>query len=105
MTFDTVTSFVDAIRRLPLLEPPQLDELTNDLAARFPEPTSLAQELLQRNWLTPFQLHQILQGDGDQLVIADYILLERLGASDQGRVFKANDRKLSRYVALKLIHG
>jgi serine/threonine protein kinase len=103
-TTDAVSSaaLIGAIQQCKLLGPKE-DALTHDLVARFSEPHALARELLQRGWLTPFQVNQLLQARGHNLLLGPYVLLERLGEGGAGQVFKARHQKLNRVVALKLI--
>jgi serine/threonine protein kinase/Leucine-rich repeat (LRR) protein len=103
MPSGSTASLVDLLRQYRLLEPAQLDEVTQRLHARFPEGKALARELIQRGWLTPFQANLLLQGRGQELVLGSYVLLERLGEGGMGQVFKARHRNLNRIVALKLI--
>src|ERR1700724_1906254 len=103
MASASTASLVDALRQCRLLEAAQLEEVARILQARFPDPTSLARELMQRGWLTPYQANQLLQGKGQELVLGSYILLERLGEGGMGQVFKARHRTLGRIAALKLI--
>src|SRR5438067_1978391 len=93
----------DLLRSYRLLAPEQLEELSRAVLPRFPDPRALARELIERDWLTPYQANQLLQGRGEQLLLGPYVLLARLGEGGMGQVFKARDRKLDRIVALKLI--
>jgi WD40 repeat protein/serine/threonine protein kinase len=104
MPLESVASLVDALRQYRLLEPPQLEEATR-LGSQpgYTDPRALARELLQRGWLTAFQVNQIFQGHADELVLGSYVLLERLGEGGMGQVFKARHVKLGKIVALKII--
>jgi hypothetical protein len=99
----TVAAFVRALRETELLSPSLLEEVVL-LAAAAADPKALARELLRRNWLTAFQVNQVLQGRAAGLVLGSYLLLERLSAGGMGRVFKARHRMMNRTVAVKLIH-
>jgi formylglycine-generating enzyme required for sulfatase activity/tRNA A-37 threonylcarbamoyl transferase component Bud32 len=100
---DSVAGLMKALRQFQLLNPAPLNELAEQLANHFHEPRALGKELLRRGWLTPYQLNQILQGRGAELVLGQYLLLERLGEGGTGQVFKARHDKLNRIVAIKLI--
>lgn len=103
MAVDSSGSLVDALRQYRLLEPSQLDEVTRTLQARFSDPKAVAGELIRRGWLTPFQVNQLFQGRGQELLLSSYVLIERIGEGGMGQVFKARNWKLGRIVALKLI--
>ena len=103
MPLETVADLVSLLQEHPLLEPAQLNEVRRALAARFPDPVALARELIQRNWLTPYQVNQLFHGRGADLVLGNYVLLTRLGEGGMGQVFKARHRKLGKVVALKLL--
>ena len=74
----TLSSLVDALRQFKLLTPAQLQELET-LPSASAAPEMLAQELMQRTWLTPYQANLLLQAKGEQLLLGSYVLLERLG--------------------------
>jgi serine/threonine-protein kinase len=103
MPIESVTSFIDALRESRSMRPAQLDEVSRSLQSQFPNPRLLAKELLDRGWLTAFQLNQIFQGRGGELNIGPYVLVQRIGSGGMGQVFKAWHRHLDRFVALKII--
>jgi serine/threonine-protein kinase len=104
--FAPVTSrdeFVDRLGETGLLNADQWDHLTTQLLSQFDDLRGLARELLNRNWLTAFQINQIVRRQGNRLVVGPYVVLERLGKGGMGQVFKAQHRFLNRLVALKVI--
>ncbi len=60
----TVADLLDALRRYRLVEAPRADEIERDLGGRFARPLDLARELLQRGWLTAYQVNQLFQDRG-----------------------------------------
>lgn len=84
------------------LAPEQIDALTPSLLA-FPDSHSFAKELISRDWLTPYQVNQILQGNHETLVLGNYRLRERIGEGAMGQVFKAWNSRTYRVVAVKTI--
>lgn len=102
MAVASVNDLVDVLGRTELLTPVQLTEVKGK-SRQFSEPRALAKDLLQRDWLTPFQINQLLQGNGTDLVLGQYVLLERIGEGGMGAVYKARHRRLDRVAALKVI--
>ncbi|HEV3259295.1 MAG TPA: hypothetical protein VG013_20685, partial [Gemmataceae bacterium] len=84
MPITSVANLVDILRQYQLLEPAQLDEVARTLQARFTEPRGLARELVQRGWLTPYQVNQLFQDKGRDLLLGQYLILERLGEGGMG---------------------
>jgi serine/threonine-protein kinase len=90
------------LARHQLLRPDQEAELQPMLAS-FPDARALAVELIHRDWLTPYQANQALQGKGDLLILGSYRLRERVGEGAMGQVFKAWSTKLQQVVAVKTL--
>jgi serine/threonine-protein kinase len=103
MAIDSSSALVAAIRAACLLDTGQLEQVETAFQGRFSAPVDLARHLMRSDWLTPYQVNQLLQGNGAMLLLGPYVLLERLGAGGMGEVFKARHRRLQRIDALKII--
>jgi serine/threonine-protein kinase len=100
----SVGDLLDTIRQYQLLGSQQLGQLTSERwSQRFPEARQLAKQLVQRDWLTAYQINQLFLGRGPELVLGPYVLLERLGEGGTGQVFKARHQGMQRTVALKVL--
>ena len=104
MSLTTAAELLAALRKHALLQENQLDDLARQLDGKQLDARTLAQKLIQAGSLTPYQVNQLLQGKGQDLVLGSYIVLERLGEGGMGQVFTARHRGLGQVVALKLIH-
>ncbi len=65
--------------------------------------SGLAQALVAQGKLTDFQAKRLLAGNGESLVLGEYVLLDEIGAGGMGCVYKAEHRRMKRIVALKMI--
>jgi serine/threonine-protein kinase len=98
-----VSDFLETLRQRQLLSPAQIEEVNREGGRQFRDPHALSKELLQRDWLTPYQVNLLLMGRGDELILGPYVILERLGEGGTGQVFKARHQMMKRIVALKVI--
>ena len=103
MAIETVPTLIEALRDSRLLTDEQLLAAERSAADQFPQPRDLANDLVERGWLTRYQAKQILRGHGSQLVLGTYRLLERLGEGGMGHVYKALHLPMNRIVALKVV--
>src|ERR1043166_7309609 len=104
MAFATSTDLLAWLGRNFFLNPQQVDEL-RPVAETQTELYGFCKELLRRDWVTPFQVNQILKDNADNLIVGSNRLQMRLGEGAMGHVFKAWNVRLGRIVALKMLHG
>jgi serine/threonine-protein kinase len=102
MSVASVDHFLDALRALPLLDAAQQAQVAA-LSEKCADMRSLGHELIRLGLLTPFQANQITNGRGQDLVLDQYVVLDRLGEGATGVVFKARHLAMRRVVAVKLI--
>jgi serine/threonine protein kinase len=97
----TTNDFLGFLQNQHLLSAEQLAALARETPAG--DPRALARLLVQRGWLTPYQVNQLFLGRGARLLLGSYVLLELLGEGGMGQVYKARNWKLGQIVAVKLI--
>src|SRR2546430_1287403 len=88
MVIDSVPNLLAALREYRLLDPARLEDVAR-LQTRFPDARALARELLQRGWLTAYQINQ--RGPLPVAVACDYARQAALGlqhAHERGLVHR-----------------
>jgi eukaryotic-like serine/threonine-protein kinase len=103
MTINTTGNLVEALRSFRLVSAEQYKQLRSSVQGMGSDPRPLAKSLVQRGWLTVYQINQLFAGNGKQLAIGKYRVLDRLGQGGLSTVFKAQHVELDLTVALKII--
>lgn len=101
----TISQFFDRLRESGVLSPDEIDALWNRVPKdkRSVEAERFAVKLVEVSSLTAFQATSLLNGEGNRLVLGDYVLLEQIGAGGMGQVFRALHRRLKRLAAIKVL--
>lgn len=83
----------------------EIDAVRHAAPARSPESAAqdLARELVKRGKLTPLQASAAYAGKARQLVLGQYLVLDKIGAGGMGQVFKAAHKLMRRTVAIKVL--
>ncbi|MBL6707195.1 MAG: PD40 domain-containing protein [Planctomycetaceae bacterium] len=71
--------------------------------ARPQDGKQFATWLVKQKKLTAYQAEQLLVGNGQSLVLGNYVVLDELGRGGMGVVLKAEHRRMDRVVALKIL--
>jgi serine/threonine protein kinase len=79
--------------------------LTEEIVSRYEaaDAQDLVAQLLREKKLTKYQATQIAEGNTQQLVLGNYVILDKIGAGGMGQVFKARHVRMDRIVALKVL--
>lgn len=99
-------AFWSSLSQSRLFAPSELATLRRQVERQLgahASPSSISHALIQLGKLTRYQSVLLFQGQGAQLVIGEYELLEPIGEGGMGQVFRAKQRRLNRTVAVKMI--
>jgi hypothetical protein len=92
MAIASTSDLLGLLRQFGLLEPAQLDQLVGKLGGRKADPRTLGKNLIDQGWLTPYQVNQLLQGRGKDLVLARTWSWNGSAKGGNGQVYKACEK-------------
>ena len=95
--------FMDTLRQHSLLSPDQLAQLSDLAQGRCGDARLFGKLLLQKGWLSVYQVNQLLAGNGHELLIGPYYVLDKLGQGGLSSVYKGRHRDNGNLVAIKII--
>jgi serine/threonine protein kinase len=90
-------------QRLGLVTEAQLVEAWDELDPRSQDPEALLRFLERKGYLTPWQSQKLLKRDPDGYFLGGYRLLYKIKSGSFGRVFRADDPRTGRVVAIKVL--
>jgi serine/threonine protein kinase len=96
--------FTQIVAELRLVTADELAKVVASLPAdKQQDLGALAQTLVTAGHLSRFQANTIYSGAHKNLVLGDYLVVEKIGAGGMGQVFKARHQRMKRIVALKVL--
>jgi serine/threonine-protein kinase len=101
----TAEVFISELRRSNLVERGELDHLLEDFLRRNPrcDAVALAEHLVERSVLTPFQAERVFSGKTQGMVLGAYVLTDSIGSGSMGSVYKAVSKNDRRTYAVKVL--
>ena len=96
-------SFLTALRAAELLSDRQFGRALDELPGSIRSARDVAEHFRRAELLTRFQTERLLAGRTDGFHIGPYLVLDYLGKSATGRVYKARHRTMNRVVAIKIL--
>lgn len=104
----TADEYLNLVRRSGLVPEPELGVVHQGFQAvakrRGSDAASLAYYLLQLKLVTPWQTKMLLQGRYKGFILAQYKILDRIGAGGMGSVFLAEHAETKQQVAIKVLY-
>lgn len=96
-------TFLTSLRASDLVTVKQLERALRTLPPVADSARALADHLFKTDLLTRFQIERLLSGRTDGFHIGPYSIIDYLGKSATGRVYKARHRTMNRLVAIKIL--
>ena len=97
------TSLADLAVRVGLLTPDQVQDGWEEVGKRGGEPEPFLRALERRGYLTPLQSGKLLKQEKDGYFLGGFRLLYKIASGTFGRVYRADDPRSGRIVAVKVL--
>ena len=89
--------------KVGLITPAQLQEAYEEIGEKTKDLNKLLNTLERKGYLTPFQTSKLIKGDPDGYFLGGYRLLYKIASGSFGRVYRADDPRTGRIVAIKVL--
>ncbi len=89
--------------KVGLLTEQQLEEAWDEIGPKTTDPHKLLLALERKGQLTPYQSNKLLKGETDGYLLGGFRLLYKIKSGSFGRVFRADDPRSGRIVAIKVL--
>jgi eukaryotic-like serine/threonine-protein kinase len=99
----TLDAFIDRLRRSGVLSPERINEAISLAPGLKNDPKLLAKRIVQKGWLTQFQMKMIWHDRAKDLYLGQYLLIDKIGEGAMGQVYRAEHVRMGREVAVKVI--
>ena len=98
----SLETFLERLHASRLIPESELASIRT-LSKNHLSPESLAERLIQDNFLTSWQTHVLMFNTGDPLTLGEYVLQETVGSGGMGTVYRAIHRRMKRPAAIKVL--
>lgn len=99
---DAVTVANNAVR-LGLLTPEHVQQAWEQIDKRTAEALPFLLAMERKGYLTPWQSHKLLKEDRDGFFLGGHRILYKIASGSFGRVYRADDPRTGRIVAIKVL--
>lgn len=101
----TLDQLLDGLRGLEIFSDKEIQELRDAGSADtgWESLSRLTNQLVDQGKLTSYQCRMILDGRANEVLLGDYVLLDKIGEGGMGQVYLAMHRHMQRRVAVKVL--
>jgi serine/threonine protein kinase len=96
-------ALIQLAQQVGLLTEDQIQEALTEVDVKSENPDPFLKVLERKGRLTPWQSYKLLRGDPDGYYLGGYRILYKVASGSFGRVFRADDPRTGRVVAIKVL--